>query len=832
MSSNSENLRHIFAEQLLSIDNRLRATVDDDDMLAGIQDTISGLLADDDGGENEIRRIVRERYRSGMLQRETYQLVESMLDRFVAENIPTDPFSEVFMETPADEGAYEKTTALPHDVFDASVQNTNVDFDLGDDTSVKVTDAIGEPDEFDEDEYFRSTTVIPKDKLPDTKKTTRAQVGSLLRDRFLLHEQVSGGSMGVVYKAMDRRLAEVGGDTYWVAIKVLSPQLAENAQALRALQQEAAKGRCLIHPNIVRCIDLDRDGDLFFIVMEWLEGRTLADILDSDDSKLIDREASLRIVRQIGDALDYAHRCGIVHADIKPGNIMMMPDGDAKLFDFGVARVEQNQRDASFDPGVLGALTPAYSSMQVLTGEEPVVSDDVFSLGCLMYRLLAGYRVFGPRNAAEAAQEGMEPQRLKSLSDTQWRALKKALSYSRVTRFQSVGEFLDKFDSHSEATISFPDADNPLDFAEPRSSKGWLILTGLLLLAGAGFGAWKLGYLDSWIDESGGRGVVVRDNVRPEVSNSGHSAEEIEAQTTEPIQSEPDQSTPATGAAVDDSGTDILTDAEIDSDDIVGPETPLVDFSTLPPADLIVPISEAGPAVELVTLTLLEDSAPVVVEFLRDGDLSTAFTAKVEEVGFSGNRSPWGTGQYALSDEGLVEFLVGQERGRIILSMASDVVREADQLSTLRVRDRELADSELALIQVSLQDDDRRVYEANLPANTIAFSVAAVVVSESDPAVQIDVVRFSPDDSALSVPYSISDVTATDGADYFAPGNALISFGPRQRSARILVPLVQDPEVEGSEAFAVELFAENSAAEPDLNRRVVVTIRDDDSEFR
>ena len=84
------------------------------------------------------------------------------------------------------------------------------------------------------------------------------------------------------------------------------------------------------------------------------------------------------------------------------------------------------------DPGVLGALTPAYSSMQVLTGEDPTPADDVFSLGCLMYRMVAGHRVFGPRNAAEAAEQGMEPQRPQALNDAQWRALRKALSGSRA----------------------------------------------------------------------------------------------------------------------------------------------------------------------------------------------------------------------------------------------------------------------------------------------------------------------------------------------------------------------------------------------------------------
>ena len=239
--------------------------------------------------------------------------------------------------------------------------------------------------------------------------------------------------------------------------------------------------------------------------MEWLEGRTLADILDSPESRRIDHEQSFRIVRQIGKALDYAHRCGIVHADIKPGNIMMMPNGDVKLFDFGVARVQQQAEEGDFDPGILGALTPAYSSMQVLTGEDPVPSDDVFSLACLLYRLIAGYRVFGPRNAAEAAAEGMTPQPLPGLSEEQWSAVKKALSFSRVTRFGTMAEFLraltgdlrttkKKFDPSFTTTLT-PDLARHVEFEDGGGSIKWLFAL-VTLLALLGFAGYQFGIYD------------------------------------------------------------------------------------------------------------------------------------------------------------------------------------------------------------------------------------------------------------------------------------------------------------------------------------------------
>ena len=367
MNSDSNNVRDALASRLASFDDQLSSTNADVDMLTGIQEGIGSLMASDGVSEAEIRKVLQERYESGDLRKETFQLVKSMLDRYVTERVPMEA-------TESRQGAqeYERTQVI--------------------NTPLPEVQSEGVPQNSDEDS-FGATTVIPTDAVPINDAEARVQVGSILRDRFLLQKKVAGGSMGVVYKALDRRLAEAGSEQTSVAIKILSPLLAENGNALRALQQEAAKTRCLVHPNIVRFNDLDRDDDLYFIILEWLEGRTLANILDSQDARSIDHEAAFRIVRQVGEALDYAHRCGIVHADVKPGNIMVMPNGDAKLFDFGVARVRQ-QHVNDFDPGVLGALTPAYSSLQVLGGEEPAASDDVFSLGCLLYRLVAGYRVF------------------------------------------------------------------------------------------------------------------------------------------------------------------------------------------------------------------------------------------------------------------------------------------------------------------------------------------------------------------------------------------------------------------------------------------------------
>lgn len=850
MSAESKNVRDTFADQLASFDDKLRATANDVELLADIQDGIGHLLSTTGNSEAEIRRVLQERYEAGALRKETFQLVKSMLDRYVTENVATSPTPQQPTPMPSQKPA-----------------------------PIKLPPVDVEPTA---DDAFGATTIIPSEFIPDKSADSRVQVGSLLRDRFMLQEKISGGSMGVVYKAMDRRLAEAGSKDHWVAIKVLSPKLAESGQALRALQQEAAKGRCLVHPNIVRFVDLDRDDDLYFLIMEWLEGRTLADILDSKDASVIDTEASFRIVRQIGDALDYAHSRGIVHADIKPGNIMIMPNGDAKLFDFGVARVRQQHSDPEFDPGVLGALTPAYSSMQVLTGEEPVAADDVFSLGCLLYRLIAGYRVFGPRNAAEASQEGMKPQRLKGLNDSQWKALKKALANSRVTRFSSVREFVDALNEDQDEPFRVEEPDRFAGLEDESSSGKWLF--ALLLIAGlAGAAGYQFGYLDPLIERvtalDSRSAIIIEDNAATiqaaDIATPAVEAEpelglvEQEAPNTQEVPAEKPASTEeeATGviaesveaeivdkpvvdmAAGNEAVADKTTGDETTGDDgvvdeiivdepvakeapVVGPDSMLVDFSTLPPPTEIIPFSPGGGSPKPVNIAIREDGPDVIIDFVRGSNLATPMNLRLEEVGFSGNRSPWAAGQFALSNSGLIYFPAGQARGRVTITMASDPLREADQQSTLRLREADFAESELAIVNIKLEDDDRRTFESRIPRNTIAFSASQASISESDPAVQIDLVRFNPDNTPIVIDFTVSDISATEGEDYFAPGGNSITFGPGQRSARLLVPLVQDANLEGDETFVVELSRIPGAPFVDVNRSIVIMIRDDETQSR
>lgn len=807
MSAEIDRISQTLVDRLSSFEDGLDARLDDARLVAGIRDAIAKLLEESGSSEAHIRRVLQDRYDGGHLRKETFQLVKSMLDGFGAQTVALEPPKISAIEMPPEPGT-----------------------------------SPAEPDP------MTSTLVLPTDTVnlrPDNADDA-VQVGSLLRDRFLLQERIAGGGMGVIYKALDRRLAESGAASAWVAVKVLSPQLSSNGYALRALQQEAAKGRCLTHPNIVRFIDLDRDDDLYFIVMEWLEGRTLADILDSPDAQGIDRERAFRIVKQLGKALDYAHRCGIVHADVKPANIMIMPNGDAKLFDFGVARVRQKTlaQQADFDPGVLGLLTPAYSSMQVLTGEEPTPADDVFSLACLLYRLIAGYRVFGPRNAAEAAEEGMTPQRLDALSDAEWRVLKKALSYSRVTRFESMAEFVDALDVEpaEPITITVPAREDLEVVTESRGIGRWL--TALVLIAGLVAAAeWQFGVsqlirasvpvapppaVEQAVELPVDAGPLPVEEAHAELTETATGAETLPAVAAERDEAPgPPAPEPAEEATEQELGpAENMLPPEIEAPAEMA--EPLIDFATLPAPDAELRLPANGASSRPVTVRIRENGAPVTIDIVR-ANTEFALTLRLEEVGFSGNRSPWVSGQYAFSDNGFIQFPAGQERARVTLTMTPDPIREADQQSTLRVRESDSADSQLGTINVVLEDDDQRAFEGTLPADTIGFATSQVTVREQDPAVQIDILRFNPGDAPLSVKYTIRDITATQGEDYFIPGSNTIEFGPGQRSARLLIPLVQDSNYERNEAFSVELQRNAELSGTDVYSRTAVMIRDDDN---
>jgi eukaryotic-like serine/threonine-protein kinase len=272
-------------------------------------------------------------------------------------------------------------------------------------------------------------------------------VGDTLNGRFVLEECIGFGGMGTVYKALDLRKLEASDRKPYIAIKVLNVQFSGHPQSLIALQREARKAQTLAHPNIVTVYDFDREGPMVYLTMEYLSGEPLGRLLRDPDFKGMSTARALQIVTGIGNALAYAHERGFVHCDLKPANVFVTYRGEVKVIDFGIARVfrksEEDTEATVFDAGSLGGLTPAYASPEMIEHLVPDPRDDIYALACITYELLTARHPFNRLSATQARSAGMKPQRPDSLTHTQWRTLRAALSFDRETRTPTVTRFLD-----------------------------------------------------------------------------------------------------------------------------------------------------------------------------------------------------------------------------------------------------------------------------------------------------------------------------------------------------------------------------------------------------
>jgi hypothetical protein len=274
-------------------------------------------------------------------------------------------------------------------------------------------------------------------------------VGDTLNNRFVLEECIGFGGMGIVYKALDLRKLEAADRKPYIAIKLLNVQFRGHPKSLIALQREARKAQALAHPNIVSVYDFDRDGPMVYLTMEYLKGKPLSQVLRAPGFAGMPYADALPIVTGMANALTYAHGRGFVHCDFKPGNVFLTESGKVKVIDFGIARVfQKTEEDADvtvFDPGSLGALTPAYASPEMLEHLDPDPRDDIYALACIAYELLTGRHPFNSVSALQARGGGMKPQRPPGLARGPWQALKCGLALERNARTPSAERFLHDF---------------------------------------------------------------------------------------------------------------------------------------------------------------------------------------------------------------------------------------------------------------------------------------------------------------------------------------------------------------------------------------------------
>ncbi len=219
--------------------------------------------------------------------------------------------------------------------------------------------------------------------------------GQLLAGRYELGERLGSGGMSTVVLAFDRRLER------HVAVKLLAEHLADDAQFVSRFRREALAAARLVHPNIVQVYDfgLDEESGRQYIVMEHVEGQSGAEILR--ERGLLPVAEGLGIVAQACRGLDYAHRGGVVHRDVKPGNLLRSKDGIVKLADFGIAKALSEESSITQVGAVLG--TAAYLAPEQAAGVEATARSDIYALGVVTYQLLSGRLPYEAQTLTELA---------------------------------------------------------------------------------------------------------------------------------------------------------------------------------------------------------------------------------------------------------------------------------------------------------------------------------------------------------------------------------------------------------------------------------------------
>ena len=261
--------------------------------------------------------------------------------------------------------------------------------------------------------------------------------GKVIGNRYEIVETIGKGGMAIVYKAKCLKLNR------YVALKVLRPEFREDKDFITRFKAEAQSAASLSHPNIVSVYDVGQDGDLNYIVMEYVEGVTLKQYMDAK-GVLPWREA-VDYTAQISAGLEHAHKNGIIHKDIKPHNIMITREGTLKITDFGIAKVISS---STITTGNTTMGSVHYFSPEQARGGYTDYKTDIYSLGVVLYEMVTGRLPFDGDSAIAIAMQHIEKEPIPptelnpDIPQSLENVIRKAMSKEQAMRYDSVTEMM------------------------------------------------------------------------------------------------------------------------------------------------------------------------------------------------------------------------------------------------------------------------------------------------------------------------------------------------------------------------------------------------------
>ena len=330
------------------------------------------------------------------------------------------------------------------------------------------------------------------------------KIGQIVKDRYEILEILGEGGMAFVYKARDTQLER------FVAIKTLKPNYVNQETFVERFKREAKTAANLNHPNIVQIFDWGIEDEPYF-VMEYIEGNTLTSIIAKN--RTISLSDILFIGAQVSNGLHAAHQKGLVHRDIKPGNIMITPDGKVKVTDFGIVSLQNEESDITKTGSILG--TASYISPEQAQGKPVSIESDLYSLGTVLYELIAGKPPFTGDTPISTATKHLteKPEKLSSfrrdLPKGVENTIMKMLEKATYDRFKSAEDVRATLLQQRKSLQSEQTRENLVDLTNPKI-KLRFTLPALLISIGVVIGTiWTLTQVFDGLPVDGGTPTLV-----------------------------------------------------------------------------------------------------------------------------------------------------------------------------------------------------------------------------------------------------------------------------------------------------------------------------------